>query len=91
MIVICQQWEESEREWGTRPDGISIHKSLADHASFITEYWNKMPAKAPDEYSRPIRIPDAIVLKGDSKYIKQLGESSFGIRLNISVEALQKD
>lgn len=26
--VICQKWEESERGWGTRPNGYSLH--LAD-------------------------------------------------------------
>lgn len=23
--ILCQEWEESERSWGVRPDGASLH------------------------------------------------------------------
>ncbi|MDP3770654.1 MAG: hypothetical protein U1A25_03145 [Candidatus Sungbacteria bacterium] len=51
--VICQKWLESERGWGTRPDGYSLHLTEADREWFIGLYWEKMPDRAPDEYSRP--------------------------------------
>ena len=55
--VLCQKWEESERGWGTRPDGYSLHVSEDDRARFIKTYWDGMPAEVPDEYSRPDGTP----------------------------------
>jgi hypothetical protein len=56
-VVICQRWEESERGWGTRPDGTTLHLSEEDLCRFIKNYWDSMPdrinGKAPDIYSRP--------------------------------------
>ena len=52
MIVVCQKWEESERGWGTRPDGYSLHLTESSRQAFCQEYWDKMPQFAPDEYSR---------------------------------------
>jgi hypothetical protein len=51
--VLCQKWEESERGWGTRPDGYSLHLTDADREVFIARYWADMPKYVPDEYSRP--------------------------------------
>lgn len=56
-VVICQKWEESERGWGTRPDGYSLHLNDSDRRGFIEEYWASMPNSAPDEYSRPDGTP----------------------------------
>lgn len=54
MKVVVQYWEESERGWGTRPDGISVHLTDNDRQLYIQNYWRKMPDSIPDEYSRPI-------------------------------------
>lgn len=52
--VWCQKWEESERGWGTRPDGFSLHLTKEDLDAFIRAYWDRMPKSyVPDEYSRP--------------------------------------
>lgn len=51
--VIVQKWEESELDWGTRPDGYSLHLTEPDRLAFIQEYWDGMPAETPEEYSRP--------------------------------------
>lgn len=51
--VLCQKWLESERGWGTRPDGYSLHLSDEDRKQFINDYWAGMPDEVPDEYSRP--------------------------------------
>lgn len=56
-VVLCQKWEESERGWGTRPDGYSLHLSEASRKQFISEYWSSMPDAVPDEYSRPDGTP----------------------------------
>ncbi len=55
--VIVQKWEESERGWGTRPDGFSLHLTEADRQAYIEWYWAGMPNSAPDEYSRPDGTP----------------------------------
>ncbi len=54
--VIAQAWEESERGWGVRPDGVSLHLTLNDCQKFRDEYWERERARTggvvPDEYSR---------------------------------------
>lgn len=57
MKVIVQKWEESERGWGTRPDGYSLHRSHIDLDAFVKAYWDSMPNEAPSEYSRPCGTP----------------------------------
>ena len=81
--VLCQKWEESERGWGCRPDGYSLHLNEADCKRYIKEYWDKMPNEAPDEYSRPDGTPywcevdkktyDEIVENKYSKYGRAFG------------------
>lgn len=55
--VVVQKWEESERGWGTRPDGYSLHLNDADREAYIKAYWDHMPNTAPAEYSRPDATP----------------------------------
>lgn len=55
-IVLCQKWEESERG-GTRPDGYSLHVDELALKKFIDAYWDRMPDRVPDEYSRPDGTP----------------------------------
>jgi hypothetical protein len=55
--LICQKWEESERGWGTRPDGYSLHLTNHDRVCYIQDYWSEMPDTAPEEYSRPDGTP----------------------------------
>lgn len=56
-MVVCQKWEESERYWGTRPDGFSLHISYEALRRYVKGYWDSMPDEAPDEYSRPDGTP----------------------------------
>lgn len=70
--VVVQKWEESERGWGTRPDGYSIHPDEAARERFVKAYWDDMPDSAPDEYSRPCGTPytaevEGIEIEGDGK------------------------
>ena len=58
--VVYVSWEESERGWGTRPDGCSLHLTKADFEIYLDNYWDKMPDEAPDEYSRPAGTPVAV-------------------------------
>ena len=56
-IVYFQFWWETERGWGERPDGYSLHLTVQDHKEWIRAYWKRMPdrvnGEAPDEYSYP--------------------------------------
>ena len=51
--IVIQTWTESEKGWGTRPDGYSLHLSEQDLDKFVELYWKDMPAQVPHEYSRP--------------------------------------
>ena len=51
--VVAQKWVESERGWGVRPDGYTLHITSADRDQYIRQYWNQMPDATPEIYSRP--------------------------------------
>lgn len=51
--IFVQLWDESERGWGVRPDGVSIHLNQQARDAYIKAYWDRMPDTVPDEYSRP--------------------------------------
>jgi len=65
--VVVQLWEESERGWGTRPDGYSLHLTEEARKSYIEDYWASMPDEVPDEYSRPCGSP----------YVASVNEKTF--------------
>jgi hypothetical protein len=46
-------WTESERGWGCRPDGASLHLTRDDVTKYIKKYWDGMQKEVPYEYSRP--------------------------------------
>lgn len=52
--VVCQDWEESERGWGVRPDGFTLHLTVEDHAAFVEKFAKQFHSakEAPDEYTR---------------------------------------
>ena len=48
-----QRWEESERGWGVRPDGCSLHLDSNYHKRYINEiYTIRQGEMVPDEYER---------------------------------------
>jgi hypothetical protein len=56
----CQQWEESERGWGVRPDGYSLHPSREAAERFLQKFAadrakesRENGGQVPDEYTRP--------------------------------------
>lgn len=51
-IGYIETWTESERGWGTRPDGISIHKSKEDYQIYMEKFCKEQSSEVPDEYSR---------------------------------------
>jgi hypothetical protein len=47
-----QHWTESERGWGQRPDGYSLHLTAELAKQYVVEYNAKLPSgPAPDEYT----------------------------------------
>ena len=54
------RWRESERGWGQRPDGWSLHLSVADANGYIADYWSRQPAVVPSEYSFPSTEPHPV-------------------------------
>lgn len=54
FVLHAIEWEESERGWGTRPDGFSFHRSQEEATKYLKEFFAKQPKEVPDEYSRPI-------------------------------------
>jgi len=77
--VVKQEWIESERGWGQRPDGYSLHLSKSDLEMFVKEYWDSMPDEIPDCYSRPSGSAYLIDV-GDEVY-KKIEKSDCGIRM----------
>lgn len=55
--VICQKWEEAERNWGCQPDGYSLHLTEEDRLTYLQAYWDQMPDTPPEVYSRPEGVP----------------------------------
>jgi hypothetical protein len=52
---ILQRWEESERGWGVRPDGASLHINIEEHKRYIDKvYEYRLYSEIPDEYERII-------------------------------------
>ncbi len=77
--VVYVSWEESERGWGTRPDGISLHLTKEDFKVFLEKYWDRMPKEVPDEYSRPAGEPGIVYASPD--LYKKIQEGDHGLRL----------
>lgn len=75
FTVVVQKWEESERGWGVRPDGYSLHIDDVQRKLYIEAYWAKMPKEAPAEYSRPSGTPyKAVVELDDAEQEKMIQE-----------------
>jgi len=77
--VIYISWEESERGWGCRPDGCSLHLSEKDYKTYLKEYWAGMPDQVPDEYSRP--AGKAVEVQVAKNLYQKIQGSENGIRL----------
>jgi len=75
--VVYIRWEESERSWGVRPDGGSLHLTSQDYRVFLREYWSNQPDEVPDEYSRPAGDPTSVTVS--SGLFKLLKEAEHGL------------
>jgi len=62
ISVFCQDWEESERGWGTRPDGHTLHLTKEAHREHVKNFYDNQhkifldhglkEGDTPDEYTR---------------------------------------
>jgi hypothetical protein len=73
MNAFVMEWLESEKGWGTRPDGYSLHPTKEACEQYIRNYWLTMPNEVPDEYSRPVwDLPKEITIS-NPKLVEELG------------------
>jgi len=52
--VILQLWEESERGFGTRPDGCSIHIDSDNRNNYIKSIYDSRKDEVPNTYDKII-------------------------------------
>jgi hypothetical protein len=81
--VVRVDWVESERGWGQRPDGYSLHLTREDAEAFIKDYWDKMPdrgprGEVPDEYSRP---GEPMLSQVNTRTLRKIKKSKNGLRV----------
>ncbi len=57
--ILIQYWEESERGFGIRPDGASLHKDYLSHKNYVGQIYNVRETieYVPNEYDRVIGKP----------------------------------
>lgn len=53
MEALRIDWMETEKDWGKRPDGFSLHISVEAAQIFLKDAFDRLPAATPDEYDYP--------------------------------------
>jgi hypothetical protein len=54
---ILQIWEESERGWGTRPGGCSLHITDKEHSLYLDSIYSNRGDLVPNEYESVVGEP----------------------------------
>jgi hypothetical protein len=54
---ILQFWEESERGWGVRPDGCSLHLNESECEKYVNNVYKDRNDDVPHEYDRIVGHP----------------------------------
>lgn len=75
--VVKVSWIETERGWGIRPDGCSLHLSKEDAKKYIDDYWASMPDEVPCEYSKP---DGETIVDVSKKLYNEIKNSKNGLR-----------
>lgn len=54
--VLLQFWEESERGWGVRPDGASLHINVESYRKYLNNIYDSRRdiQDVPNEYNRVV-------------------------------------
>lgn len=65
--VFVQNWEESERGWGVRPDGFTVHTSKQQHIKYVAWYNETFNNQVlvPAEYTRVSGVPIEVEVDDD--------------------------
>ncbi len=65
--VIMQLWEESERGWGVRPDGCSLHVDTIERNNYVDNIYKKreQDLTIPSEYDKIVGIGVDIFVDDD--------------------------
>ena len=78
--VYLQYWEESEKGWGVRPDGCSLHISISDYKSYLEKvYSDRNPVVIPNEYDRI--VGDLIEVEVTNKIYDEILNCSNSLRI----------
>lgn len=89
-IAVMETWTESEADWGTRPDGVSLHLTKEDYESFTKEYWNDNGGgSTPAEYSREDGRTQVVNVTDD--VYKEIEETKNGLRLIQNPKVLESE
>jgi hypothetical protein len=90
-VLWVQKWEESERGWGTRPDGYTVHVEKEDIDKYVKAIRDAEAARGyallggygtdnvPDEYERPCGAPYQARI--DPDFAASVKESDHGLRV----------
>jgi len=84
MFAVVQKWEETERGWGSRPDGYTLHKNEEDIEIFLKGMRDReaeagySAQNVPDEYTRPCGKPYWTRID-DEALAEKVAESECGI------------
>jgi len=102
--IVVQKWLESERGWGSRPDGFSLHLTAADCEAYRKKYWDderksNTSGETPDEYSRECGPPilldvedvvyDAIIAAKKNKGIRVYCRNLDDLTLEFKVRSIE--
>ena len=78
--VVVQKWEESERHWGIRPDGYSLHCTPEDRDAFVQAVdATRDRDSVPDEYDRTCGEP--YFARVDEETYAKVAASGNGVRI----------
>lgn len=79
-VVIRKGWIESERGWGQKPYGYSLHLTEGDMKAFIDEHWSKWPDEVPEWFYGPDIMSFPRPFEVDEKTYQDIKKSRNGIR-----------
>ena len=99
FVVVAQEWEESERGWGCRPDGFTLHLSMDAASAYLREKVEierktNPSGVVPEEYTRPSGAPRPVDINSDVYdelvELKKNGTNAMWINNLVEVEPFSK-
>jgi len=96
--VIMQLWEESERGWGVRPDGCSLHIDAIERDKYVASIYKKREQDliVPNEYDKivgngiDIFVDDVLYLQIRDKNSIKIIESDLNNLINMEQIIIKK-